>query len=78
MHQYQERRRGKQKTLCKGHMENVGLREEDVMDSTMWNNDIHNGIMIFITIPVTQDDGKSPRRRRRTVANLECIVGQFM
>ena len=39
-------------------MENVRLKEEDILDRTKWKK--------FITIPATPDDGKSPRRKRRS------------
>ena len=44
MHQYQERavdRKTDGKTLCKGDMGSVLLREEDVLVRKKWNNDIH-------------------------------------
>ena len=38
-----KRRRGRQKTRwkdsCKRDMESAGLKEEDVLDRTKWNND---------------------------------------
>ena len=46
-----KRRRGRPNTRwkdsCKRDMENVGLKEEDVLDRIMWKNDIHNQYIIM-------------------------------
>ena len=51
MHQYQERDREEDK----GDLESLGLKEEYVLDTTKWKNDI------YTTIPVTPGEKEEER-----------------